>query len=91
MSNQIDKIAVLQESDLALEKKFSKEAFSRLTNEAKELAAKIDGLEIYIRSNSFLSLNNENQFLLVLQLDSMRQYNAILRQRIRLNKDNVED
>lgn len=91
MSNQIDKIAVLQESDLVPEKKFSKEAFSRLTNEAKELAAKIDGLEIFIRSNSFLSLNNENQFLLVLQLDSMRQYNSILRQRIRLNKDNVEE
>lgn len=60
--------------------------FNVILEEAKRLQAKLDNLNVYIRTNKFKELTSENQFLLEQQAAAMHSYLTILRRRININK-----
>lgn len=62
----------------------------RLGIEHMELNEKIEKLENFIETNMFESLTEENQFLLVSQLNAMREYEHILARRMKINGIRVE-
>lgn len=63
------------------------EAFvERMIDEQKKLEEKIDKIFIFIHSETYKNLSEENQVLLDLQYLSMVSYNNILIRRIKINK-----
>jgi hypothetical protein len=62
-----------------------KEVFERLIAEEKELSDRIEKLTVFVESENYKKLNDENQYLLRKQLDSMKEYESILQRRIQIN------
>lgn len=63
-----------------------KEVFERLIAEEKELSDRIEKLTVFVESENYKKLNDENQYLLRKQLDSMKEYESILQRRIQINR-----
>ena len=66
-----------------------REVFERLIAEEKELSDRIEKLTVFVESENYKKLNDENQYLLRKQLNSMKEYESILQRRIQINKQNV--
>jgi hypothetical protein len=62
-----------------------KEVKDRLVNEASELYQKIQKLALFLQSEDFKGLSNENQELLRKQYQLMLEYHQVLLQRIKIN------
>ncbi len=62
----------------------SEEQKARLLKEKDELSERIEKLDVFIESQSFLSLSDEMQFLLEAQHRVMQQYESILFRRMTL-------
>jgi hypothetical protein len=63
-----------------------REVFERLIAEEKELSDRIEKLTVFVESENYKKLNDENQYLLRRQLDSMKEYESILQRRIQINR-----
>lgn len=62
-----------------------KDFVTRIQKEKAELVTKIMKLENFINSAKFYELDEENRFLLRLQLRTMQNYDDILLKRITVN------
>lgn len=62
-----------------------KEVKDRLVNEASELYQKIQKLALFLQSEDFKGLSDENKDLLRKQYQLMLEYHQILLQRIKIN------
>lgn len=62
-----------------------REVFERLIAEEKELSDRIEKLTVFVKSENYKKLNDENQYLLRKQLNSMKEYESILQRRIQIN------
>jgi hypothetical protein len=62
-----------------------KEVKDRLVNEASELYQKIQKLALFLQSEDFKGLSDENKDLLRKQYQLMLEYHQVLLQRIKIN------
>lgn len=62
-----------------------KEILDRLIAEHMELSDKLQKLESFITSETFSTINEQNQDLLIEQCEAMHWYSEILENRIALN------